>query len=308
MNLENTFSNLVDKLAGWLEGFILMLPNLVVAVLLVVVFWLAARLARRLILQVMERVSSYQQVNKLLATAGYVAVLAAGTFIALGVLDLDKAVTSLLAGAGIIGLALGFAFQDIAANFISGILMSIRRPFTEGDIVKTNDYFGTVVDVNLRSTYLQTFQGQLVVIPNKEVFQSPLINYSKTQRQRIDLRCGVAYGDDLEQAEQVALEAVRSIDYRDQDRDVDLYYEDFGDSSINFVVRFWIDFHKQTDFLKARSDAIKRIKRAFDENGITIPFPIRTLDFGVVGGEKLSEVLPQHLYAPNGAVSRTASS
>ncbi len=308
MNLENTFSNLVDKLAGWLEGFILMLPNLVVAVLLVVVFWLAARLARRLILQVMERVSSYQQVNKLLATAGYVAVLAAGTFIALGVLDLDKAVTSLLAGAGIIGLALGFAFQDIAANFISGILMSIRRPFTEGDIVKTNDYFGTVVDVNLRSTYLQTFQGQLVVIPNKEVFQSPLINYSKTQRQRIDLRCGVAYGDDLEQAEQVALEAVRSIDYRDQDRDVDLYYEDFGDSSINFVVRFWIDFHKQTDFLRARSDAIKRIKRAFDENGITIPFPIRTLDFGVVGGEKLSEVLPQHLYAPNGAVSRTASS
>ncbi len=308
MNLENTFSNLVDKLAGWLEGFILMLPNLVVAVLLVVVFWLAARLARRLILQVMERVSSYQQVNKLLATAGYVAVLAAGTFIALGVLDLDKAVTSLLAGAGIIGLALGFAFQDIAANFISGILMSIRRPFTEGDIVKTNDYFGTVVDVNLRSTYLQTFQGQLVVIPNKEVFQSPLINYSKTQRQRIDLRCGVAYGDDLEQAEQVALEAVRSIDYRDQDRDVDLYYEDFGDSSINFVVRFWIDFHKQTDFLKARSDAIKRIKRAFDENGITIPFPIRTLDFGVVGGEKLSEVLPQHLYAPNGAVSRAASS
>ncbi len=308
MNLENTFSNLVDKLAGWLEGFILMLPNLVVAVLLVVVFWLAARLARRLILQVMERVSSYQQVNKLLATAGYVAVLAAGTFIALGVLDLDKAVTSLLAGAGIIGLALGFAFQDIAANFISGILMSIRRPFTEGDIVKTNDYFGTVVDVNLRSTYLQTFQGQLVVIPNKEVFQSPLINYSKTQRQRIDLRCGVAYGDDLEQAEQVALEAVRSIDYRDQDRDVDLYYEDFGDSSINFVVRFWIDFHKQTDFLRARSDAIKRIKRAFDENGITIPFPIRTLDFGVVGGEKLSEVLPQHLYAPNGAVSRAASS
>ncbi len=308
MNLENTFSNLVDKLAGWLEGFILMLPNLVVAVLLVVVFWLAARLARRLILQVMERVSSYQQVNKLLATAGYVAVLAAGTFIALGVLDLDKAVTSLLAGAGIIGLALGFAFQDIAANFISGILMSIRRPFTEGDIVKTNDYFGTVVDVNLRSTYLQTFQGQLVVIPNKEVFQSPLINYSKTQRQRIDLRCGVAYGDDLEQAEQVALEAVRSIDYRDQDRDVELYYEDFGDSSINFVVRFWIDFHKQTDFLKARSDAIKRIKRAFDENGITIPFPIRTLDFGVVGGEKLSEVLPQHLYAPNGAVSRAASS
>lgn len=298
MNIEQTFSNLVDKLTGWVEAFVLMLPNLVAAVLIVVAFWLAARLVRKMIMGLMGRVSTHYQVNKLLATIGYVAVLAAGTFIALGVLELDKAVTSLLAGAGIIGLALGFAFQDIAANFISGILMSVRRPFGHGDIIKTNDFFGTVSDVNLRTTTLRTFQGQDVLIPNKEVFQNPLVNYSTTPRQRIDLACGVAYGDDLDEAQRVAVEALDALDMRDRSRDVEFFYESFGDSSINFVARFWIDFKKQTDFLHARSEAIKRLKHAFDDHGITIPFPIRTLDFGVVGGEKLSEVLPERFYAP----------
>ena len=293
MNLEGTIDSLIEKLSGWLDAFILMLPNLVAAVLIVVLFWFLARVVRKICRRVLQKVSSYHQVNNLLAMISYLVVLGAGTFIALGVLNLDRAVTSLLAGAGIIGLALGFAFQDIAANFISGVMISLRRPFSHGDIVETNDYFGTVQDINLRTTVVRTFQGQDVIIPNKEIFQNPLVNYSATSRRRIDLQCGVAYGDDLEEAERVAVQAIKDSDAKD----VELFYEEFGDSSINFVVRFWIDFNKQTDYLKARSQAIKQLKLAFDEHGITIPFPIRTLDFGVVGGEKLSEVLPRRLYA-----------
>lgn len=294
MDLEQTFNDLVEKLAGWLDSFILMLPNLVAAVLILVLFWLLARGVRKVSARLLQRVSSYTQVNVLLSTISYVVVLGAGTFIALGVLDLDRAVTSLLAGAGIIGLALGFAFQDIAANFISGILISIRRPFKHGDIIESNDYFGTVHDVNLRTTIVRTFQGQQVIIPNKDIFQNPLVNYSKTTQRRVDLRCGVAYGDNLDEAERVAVDAVKGAG---DVQDVELFYEEFGDSSINFVLRFWVNFEKQTDFLGARSRAIKQLKDAFDERGITIPFPIRTLDFGVVGGEKLSEVLPQQFYA-----------
>ncbi|RMH62568.1 MAG: mechanosensitive ion channel family protein [Bacteroidetes bacterium] len=297
MDLTQTFNLLIDKLQGWLGALILALPNLVAAVLIVIGFAFAARLVRRLIVSGMDRVSAYRQVNKLLGTIGYLGVLAASVFIALGILDLDKTVTSLLAGAGIIGLALGFAFQDIATNFISGILLSIRRPFTEGDIIESNGYLGTVADVNLRSTKLRTFQGPLVIIPNKEIFQNPLTNYSELGQRRVDLSCGVAYGDDLDKARRVALEALEGLDVRDPNRPVELFYNAFGDSSINFTARFWIDFRKQTDFLHAQSEAIMRLKRAFDEHGITIPFPIRTLDFGVVGGEKLSDVLPPSLYA-----------
>ena len=177
-----------------------------------------------------------------------------------------------------------------------GVLMAFRRPLQEGDIVETNDFSGVVQDVNLRTTVVRTFDGKDVLIPNKSVFQNPLVNYSRTPDLRVDLSCGVAYGDDLEKAERVAVAAVEGVMARDPARPVELFYEAFGDSSINFTVRFWIAYRRQTDYLGARSEAVKRIKRAFDENGITIPFPIRTLDFGILGGEKLSEVLPDRWY------------
>ncbi len=296
MDLSETFDTLGDKLTGWLDALILMLPNFAAAVVVVFIFWLLARLARKVLTSVMRRVSHYTQVNGLIASIGYLIILVTGVFIALGILNLDKTVTSLLAGVGIIGLALGFAFQDIAANFISGILLSLRRPFVEGDIVGTQDFLGVIDRITLRSTELRTFQGQIVIIPNKDVFQNPITNYSRLGKRRVDLACGVAYGDDLEKAKQVALKAVQDLDVIDRDRPVDLYYESFGESSIDFTLRFWVDFRKQTDFLSARSDAIMRIKRAFDENEITIPYPIRTLDFGVVGGEKLNEMLPASFY------------
>lgn len=295
MNLNDTFASLVEKLEGWLEALILLLPNLVIAALIVAVAVVIARLARRGMHGLLRRTSSYEQVNHLLSTIVYVVVLAVGTFIALGVIGADKAVTSLLAGAGIVGLAIGFAFQDLASNFIAGILLSIRRPFIEGDIIETADYFETVVEVNLRSTRLRTFQGQIAIIPNAQVFQNPVENFSTGER-RVDLRCGVAYGDDLERAREVAIEAVRGLDGVDPNRPVDLYYEEFGDSSVNFVLCYWLDFRKQPDFLAAQSEGIIAVKKAFDAHGITIPFPIRTLDFGVVGGERLDEILPQRFY------------
>ncbi len=307
-DLTGIFERLGDKLIGWVGEAILLLPNFVAAVLAVVVFWLLAKLARRIVSRALERFSSYRAVNRLLATIAYVVVLAAGVFVALGLLGLDKTVTSLLAGAGIIGLALAFAFQDIASNFMSGIFLSIRRPFQEGDLIETNDYFGSVQEINLRATHVRTPQGQIVIIPNKEVFQNAIINYSRTRKRRVDLECGVAYGDDLEVARRVAVEAVEGGEVRDESRAVELFYNEFGGSSINFVVRFWIDFEaKQADYLAAQSEAVIRLKRAFDGAGITMPFPVRTLDFGVVGGINLNEVLPPSLYEQNGEHASDAS-
>lgn len=292
MNLQQTFNQVVQKPVEWVEALIAMLPNLAVAVLTVVGFWLLARLARKAVSTAAGRALDNPQVTKLLGNTAYVAMIAAGTFVALGLLGLDKTVTSLLAGVGVIGLALGFAFQDLAANFMAGVLIAFRRPFQLGQIIETNDFMGVVDAVTLRATRVRTFQGQIVYLPNKDVFGNPLVNYSETGKRRIDLGVGVAYGDDLEKARRIAIEAVEPVGGRDKERDVELFYNEFGDSSINFTVRYWIDFEKQTDYLAARSEGIERVKRAFDENGITIPFPIRTLDFGVVGGEKISEALP----------------
>lgn len=106
----------------------------------------------------------------------------------------------------------------------------------------------------------------------------------------MDVPVGISYGDDLERAERIAVEAVEGVPGRDPDRTVELFYGGFGDSSIDFTLRFWIPFdNHEPDYLSARSEAVKRVKAAFDAQGVTIPFPIRTLDFSKVGGRMLHQ-------------------
>ena len=293
MDFGNAWNLLTSKLTGWGRAFILQLPNLAVAVCVVVAFWLLARLVRNLAMRFLRRVSHSEQVNQLVSAALYVGLIATGAFVALGILGLQKTVASLLAGAGILGLALGFAFQDIAANLMAGIYLSVEHPFRRGHLIKTKDWFGVVQDVSLRWTEILTPQGQLVMIPNKQVFENPIMNYTIRGQRRVDLTIGVSYGDDLEQVRQVALAAVEGIPGRLKDREAELFYEELAESSINFSLRFWIEAKSQADYLRARGEAIERLKRAFDDHGITIPFPTRTLDFGVKGGESLSQMLEE---------------
>jgi small conductance mechanosensitive channel len=294
VGIEKAWNLLAGKVMGWARDFILLLPNLAVAVAVLVGFWLLAKLARNLLHRLLRRVSHSEQVNRVLGQAVFLALLAAGLFIALGILGLQKTVASLLAGAGIIGLALGFAFQDIAANFMAGIYLSIEHPFRAGHLIESKDVQGVVKRVHLRWTEIRTPQGQVVLVPNKQIFENPITNFSATGQRRVDVKAGVSYGDDLEKVRRVALQALEQVPSRKPDTDVELFFEDLSDSSINLVVRFWIDFtSKQSDYLRAKSDAIERLKKAFDQNGITMPFPTRTLDFAVKGGETLAQTLEE---------------
>jgi small conductance mechanosensitive channel len=289
--VKDALSKTYHKLAGWLETLILMLPNLLIATIIFLAFYVGGRVIRKWISKPLSHLSHSQTINDLLLNLVFTAFVAAGIFFALNILQLDKAVTSLLAGAGILGLVLGIAFQDIAANFISGILLAIRKPIQIGHLVESNDYFGKVIRINLRSTILLTQQGQHVHIPNKDIFSKPIKNYSVVGKRRVDLECGVSYGDDLETVKEVALEAISSIPSLDKEQDVTFFYKEFGESSINFTIRYWVKFKQQTDYLAALSEGIIQIKKAFDQHAISIPFPIRTLDFGIKGGENLLQQL-----------------
>ncbi len=142
----------------------------------------------------------------------------------------------------------------------------------------------------MRAIKCRTQQGQRVIIPNRKVIEGEITNYSITGVRRVDLKCSVSYEDDLQQAEDLAIKAVESLPLRNRERPVEMFYEEFGASSINFRIRFWIEPDQKT-FLKARSEAIKVIRQAFRDHGITIPFPIRTLDFGISGGTNLRQQL-----------------
>lgn len=289
--LNDAYGIVTGKIEDWITTFISMLPNLVVALFVLIIFYVMGKLARKAVVNILKKATDNKTITNLMETIIGIIIIGIGVFIALSVLQLDGAVTSLLAGAGIIGLALGFAFQDIASNFISGVILSVRHPFGIGDIIETNDIYGTVQKLNLRNTILKTMNGQIVYMPNKKVFENALTNYTKTGLRRVELVCGVSYGDDLEKVKKVSIEAVDNVENVISDHGVQFHYDEFGDSSINFTLRFWVRFGVHLDFLSARSDSVMALKKAFDENDIMIPFPIRTLDFGIRGGEKLDTML-----------------
>lgn len=293
VSANKAFELVMEKLNGWTEGGIEMLPNIVVALLVVLSAGLVAHFVRKLAHRLLGKALKSPAIVRLGSTFAHLTVLAIGVFVALEVLHLEKAVTSLLAGAGVVGLALAFAFQDLAANLMAGIYLSVKRPLGVGDVVETNDAFGRVQLIDLRNTTLQTPNGVTVIVPNKMIFEDKLKNFSTTGIHRLDLECGVSYASDLEQVRELTVDAVQDVSTRIDERGTEFFYTGFGGSSIDFVVRFWVPYDGQASLHAARTEAMIAIKKSFDQNDISIPFPIRTLDFGIEGGEPLRDAWPK---------------
>lgn len=289
-----TFWQLInEKLEVWLESGIKHLPNLAVAVIIAIAFGVIAKIIGKLSHRVFSKTFDSQQIVSLLTSIIRVAIATAGIFIALDFIGLRGTVTSLLAGAGIVGLAIGFAFQDITENFIAGIAMGVRKPFQIGDVVKADGVFGTVEAINLRNTHVMTFFGQREIIPNKILFRNILTNYSVNGKRRIEVPVGISYADDPEQASSILTEAINGLDFVIDKHDTGVFAESFGDSSVNLLVWFWIDYPGEPGFMIARHKAIVTIQQALNDADILIPFPIRTLDFGAKGGETLTQVIKE---------------
>jgi small conductance mechanosensitive channel len=289
MDLQKAATQVVKKLDEWGLNAVKMLPNLLVAIIVLILFWLMAFVVDRMVRRMVSRISPYGHMVNLIAQMSRLIVIAGGVILALSAMSLDRMVASMLAGVGILSIALGFASKDIAGDYMAGFIIHFTHPFRSGHIIQVGKFFGYVDSIEMRATTCHTQQGQRVIIPNRKIVEGEVINYSVTGVRRVDLICGVSYGDDLQQVEDLAIKAVESLEMRNPDRPVELFYEEFGASSINFKLRFWTQPEQKT-YLKARSEAIKVIIQTFKDHGITIPFPIRTLDFGT-GGVSLKEQL-----------------
>lgn len=291
---NEAFNNLREKLSTWVNDVVVNLPNIVLAIVVMSTGVFVAQYVRTYVQKALDKFVDNRTVTGFASSIITAAFLIATLLVVLSILKLDTALTSILGTAGIAGLAVGLALQEPIVNIFAGIVMSMRDYYKVGDIVKTNDFFGTISKINLRSTILNTPDGQEVIIPNKDVLQSPLVNYTHSLKRRVDIECGVAYGDDLEGARKIALNAIRESDKIKYDKNLplELFFTEFGDSSINFQLRFWAHFSTHAEFLSMKSEAIIAIKKAFDSNEVTIPFPITTLDFGVVGGRNIDDVYP----------------
>lgn len=276
--MEKLANSLLNKLTFWYDKGLELFPNFLVALLILIIFWILSKIVANVFKNTTKRFSHNVAVGNLMATISQLSIISAGLFLALDVLHLDKALSSLLAGIGLVGLTLGFAFQETASNFISGIYLSIRNLYNIGDFIETSDgHFGVVKEVHIRETIIENLFGQIIVVPNKTLFQNYVMNYSSTGYRLIIISVGVTYEESLDKAQRIAKEAVEGkLPDLHPKMPIEVVYKEFGDSSINMDVRIWIKYPTE-HYWTIIDSAIKNIKSAFDENDITIPFPIRTL-------------------------------
>lgn len=279
-DFSNAISGIWDKLESWLDSLILSLPNFILAVLIFIVFIFIAKYIARLLNTILLKRSIQHSVRDISIRIIKLVIISVGFFIALGLLNLDKLLTSILAGAGVAGLAIGLALQGTLSNTVSGVILSFLPEIQIGDWVETNGYAGEVLEVNLRNIVIKQSDNNHVIIPNTKIVEDSFKNYSSTKRSRVMVNCGVGYESDLEKVQEITVNAIYEIFKQNGNEEVEFAYEGFGDSSINYVVRFWTDVNKQRDILFAKHKAILAIKKAYNEHDINIPFPIRTLDFG----------------------------
>ncbi len=278
--LNTAFTALTNKLQGWLNAFIENIPNLVLALIVLTASYFTARYVNKLVLKLVSKRVQQQSISNIIARISATTVVIVGLFLALGILDLSKTLTSLLTGAGVAGLVIGLALQGTLSNTISGIILSFRKKIQIGNWVETNGFAGEVIDVNLKEFTLKEADNNIVIIPNKTILENPLKNYSLTTKMRVMLECGVGYESDLDQVEELTKKTIANAFEQVNDaNEVEFYYTEFGDSSINYLCRFWIDSESALEKLKAKSKAIAVIKKAYNQAGINIPFPIRTLQF-----------------------------
>ena len=276
--MQRIYGLLEQKLLNWLDALVISLPNAIAALVVIILFFLLAKLARRTTLRLLKRFSRNANMVHILAGIAQIVVMGIGLFVALGVLKLDRAVSSLLAGAGILGLALGFAFRDVASNYLSGIILAFQRPFVVGDIVEIRGHFGAITKVGLGAADLRTPQGQIVVIPNGEVYRQPLKNFSRTGLRRVDLEMMLPYGCDLKKATSTMENALKGMKLRKPDTDFSVLLDEAGEYGMKAMARYWIDYPGQQGYFEARHEGLMAMHGALRSAGIEVAVPVRKVD------------------------------
>lgn len=267
MNLPITFQTALTQ-------FLLFLPKLMMSLVVFVVTLYLAAIITRLARKAMVGRRMPPHVIGPLGQLVRLSIITLGTITALQQVDFD--VTAFVAGLGIMGFAVGFALQDIAQNFVSGILLLVQRPFSVGDFIQVESFQGHVQEINLRATRLTTLDGEDVLIPNRIVYANPITNYTLTESRRVQIPVGVAYDSDLDLVAKVVIDTVSSLPLVLADPPPQVSINNFGDSSIDLTAFVWVD--ARTVMPNAvKHVVVTALKKAFDANGIDIPFPIRTL-------------------------------
>ncbi|NJM95870.1 MAG: mechanosensitive ion channel family protein [Phormidesmis sp. RL_2_1] len=252
------------------------LPGFVFAVIILLLTRSGANLVRRGVHKLAGRTLKSLSLQSLLVQTSYATTWVVGILIACIVAFPDLGVGDLIALLGLGSVAIGFAFQDIFKNFLSGILLLLQEPFSLGDQIIVGNFEGTVEEIALRSTQIRTYQGELVVVPNSIVFTSPVQVMTGNPQRRTDLAIGVDYNTPLPHAIKTLFDAAKTVEEVSQTPAIEVDIVGFGDSSIDLLVRYWTN-SEQKCVRRIKTQMMVALKQACDQANISIPYPIRTV-------------------------------
>lgn len=254
------------------RDFVRALPNVGIALIVLLLTWFLARFAVSIADRLVGRTRLRSTLKELIDTVVRIGIWLLGLLIALTIVLPGLTPASLIGGLGIGAVAIGFAFQDIFENFLAGVLIMVREKMRIGDVIECQDITGKVEHIALRETHIRALSNELTIVPNSILFKNPVKIVTEDADRRQQLTIGVGYDDDLDQAAETIRSALRSIDEVDKERDVEVYATNFGPSSIDFLVRWWTGSTPKEGY--ASTDrAVRAIKKALDGAGIEIPYP-----------------------------------
>ncbi|NND69594.1 MAG: mechanosensitive ion channel family protein [Halioglobus sp.] len=269
---------LLAQLNAYLEGFIRSLPNIALALVLLLLTWGIVTLGTRMLRNALRRTRIRRALIDLSRTLLSVVIWGLGIMIAMTVLFPSVKPSSILTALGVGGIAIGFAFKDIFENFMAGAMIMLRKPMRIGDHVKCDSVEGKIEEILIRDTYVRQTDGQLVLVPNSMLYKNPVYIRTDNELRRYDITAGVAYDVDIEFARETITEAITGLEVVSGERPVDVFVMEFNSSSVDFNVRWW-SRSEPRDMHKSRDLVLSAIKKALDDADIEIPFPYRTLTF-----------------------------
>jgi len=238
------------------------------AILILIVGRVAAGILRKIVRAVMEKAKTDESIISFASSLTYILVMTFTVLAALAKFGVQT--TSFVAILGAAAFAIGFAMQGSLSNFASGVMTLVFRPYKVGDYVEGAGIAGTVKELSLFTTTIDTPDNIKIIVPNSRIYGDTIKNYSAHDTRRVDLVVGIGYGSSIEKAQEVLTSLMNGDERILSEPAPQIAVSELADSSVNLVVRPWV---KRDDYWPVRFDLTRKIKEAFDENGIEIPFP-----------------------------------
>ncbi|OKH24062.1 mechanosensitive ion channel protein MscS [Hydrococcus rivularis NIES-593] len=279
MNFQESIAAAWAKISGLINGLIVLLPNIILAGIVSIAFFFAARWLKILVKRLTRRHRQARNLGMVLGRLAQGTVILIGLFVALSIVIPTFKAGDLIQLLGISGVAIGFAFRDILQNFLAGILILLTEPFQIDDQIVFKEYEGTVENIQTRATTIKTYDGRRIVIPNSELFTNSVTVNTAFESRRMEYDVGIGYGDDLDEAKRLILEAIHSVEGVLRDPSPDVLVMELAESTVNIRARWWIKPPRRADDLDSRDRVLTAIKHKLTANGIDLPFPTQQILF-----------------------------